>query len=147
MLLDTGCVHCWFCRSSGPYRANGCPLRRVDQTYVIATKTHVDVSNVKVPEHVDDAYFRRQAKARKSKSEGEMFEEKTTVCTCYKVMILLKRVAPSHSETDLRLLYSVIKHCFSFIVMFLSYSPILVCFLSVCGFCTNIHLSCSGTGK
>ena len=69
----------WHVMHSGPYRANGCPLRRVDQTYVIATKTRVDISNVNVPERVNDAYFRRQAKARKSKSEGEMFEEKNTV--------------------------------------------------------------------
>ncbi|XP_065185365.1 large ribosomal subunit protein eL6-like [Sycon ciliatum] len=63
---------------TGPYRVNGCPLRRVDQTYVIATQTRVDISKVNIPERVDDAYFRRQTKARKSKAEGEMFEETQT---------------------------------------------------------------------
>jgi large subunit ribosomal protein L6e len=29
---------------TGPYKVNGCPCRRVDQTYVIATSTKVDAS-------------------------------------------------------------------------------------------------------
>merc|ERR1712121_321701 len=41
---------------SGPYALNGCPLRRINQRYLLATKTKVDVSGVTVPEHVNDAY-------------------------------------------------------------------------------------------
>ena len=48
-------------------------MRRVDQAYVIATKTKVDVSGVKLPESVTDAYFKKpQTKRRKNQ---EMFEE------------------------------------------------------------------------
>merc|ERR1712085_10368 len=43
---------------SGPYKINGVPLRRVNQSYVIATSTNVDVSGVDVSSFVD-AYFSR----------------------------------------------------------------------------------------
>merc|ERR1711923_197680 len=58
---------------SGPYALNGCPLRRINQRYLLATKTKVDVSGVKVPEHINDAYFKRAAAAKK---EGDIFESK-----------------------------------------------------------------------
>jgi large subunit ribosomal protein L6e len=61
---------------SGPFKLNGCPLRRVNQIYVIATRTRLDVSKVTVPEDVNDAFFNR-VKAKKQKpSEGEIFETK-----------------------------------------------------------------------
>ena len=60
---------------------NGCPLRRINQRYLLATKTKVDVSGVKVPEHINDAYFKRAAAAKKAaasgaKKEGDIFESK-----------------------------------------------------------------------
>merc|ERR1711885_128227 len=44
---------------TGPYKVNGVPLRRVPQSYVIATKTTVDVSKVAVPASVTDALFKK----------------------------------------------------------------------------------------
>lgn len=43
---------------TGPMTVNGIPMRRVDQAYVIATSTVVDVSKVDVKKF-DDAYFKR----------------------------------------------------------------------------------------
>ena len=49
---------------TGPYQFNGVPLRRVNQRYVIATSTKVDVSGVNVPESVTDATFAKEHKTR-----------------------------------------------------------------------------------
>uniref|UniRef100_A0ACD5Z1S2 Uncharacterized protein n=1 Tax=Avena sativa TaxID=4498 RepID=A0ACD5Z1S2_AVESA len=58
---------------TGPFKINGVPIRRVNQTYVIATSTKVDISGVKV-EKFDDKYFARDKKTRAKKTEGELFE-------------------------------------------------------------------------
>merc|ERR1712225_147699 len=42
---------------TGPYGINGVPLRRVNQAYVIATKTKLDISGVTVDGKFNDAYF------------------------------------------------------------------------------------------
>jgi len=61
---------------TGPFKLNGCPLRRINQIYVIATSTKVDISKVSVPENLNDAFFNR-IKAKKQKAtEGEIFEAK-----------------------------------------------------------------------
>lgn len=57
---------------SGPYGINGVPLRRVNQRYVIATSTKVDLTNVDVSK-VDDALFARE-KVQKKKSEAALFD-------------------------------------------------------------------------
>ena len=56
---------------TGPYKINGVPLRRVNQRYVIATSTKLDVSKVDVSK-IDDAYFARE-KSAKSDGEEEFF--------------------------------------------------------------------------
>merc|ERR1712210_106307 len=58
---------------TGPHKLNGCPLRRVNQRYLVATSTKLDISKVSVPENIDDKYFAR-VKAEKSKKEGDIFE-------------------------------------------------------------------------
>merc|ERR1712164_80294 len=59
---------------TGPYKLNGVPLRRVPQSYVIATSTTVDVSSVKVPANVDDNFFKKPKSAKKK--DDELFFEK-----------------------------------------------------------------------
>jgi large subunit ribosomal protein L6e len=60
---------------SGPFKVNGVPLRRVNARYVIATSTRISVSGVNV-EKFDVAYFARENKDKKSKSEEEFFGDK-----------------------------------------------------------------------
>ncbi|KAF5756700.1 putative 60S ribosomal protein L6E [Helianthus annuus] len=56
-----------------PFKINGVPLRRVNQSYVIATSTKVDISGVNV-EKFDDIGKKVKKKKKKKKGEGEFFE-------------------------------------------------------------------------
>lgn len=64
---------------TGPFVINACPLRRISQRYVIGTKTTIDISGVKLPENLNDAYFRRERKKRAKKEEGDIFSSKKEV--------------------------------------------------------------------
>ncbi|CAG5123352.1 unnamed protein product [Candidula unifasciata] len=64
---------------TGPYHLNGCPLRRINQCYVIATKTKLDIKDVKVPERVNDDYFKRQKLKKPKHAEGDIFNTKKEV--------------------------------------------------------------------
>lgn len=66
---------------TGPFKINGVPLRRVNQSYVIVTSTKVDISGVNV-EKVDDKYFVKKAEKRKKKG-GEFFEAEKKVSSSY----------------------------------------------------------------
>ena len=55
---------------TGPYKVNGVPLRRLNQAYVIATSTKVDLTGVDV-KSVEDSYFVK-SKQRRTKS-GDFF--------------------------------------------------------------------------
>ena len=68
---------------------NKVPLRRMNQAYVIATQTKVDISSVKIPQVVDDAYFKAPAV-----KPAEMFTKE------YKVGSVLFRLM--HSPRFLR---------------------------------------------
>ncbi|KAH8917781.1 60S ribosomal protein L6 [Atractiella rhizophila] len=61
---------------TGPFKLNGVPLRRVDQSYVIATSTKVDVAGVKLDEKLDDKFFSRTVSKSRKGTEGEFFEGK-----------------------------------------------------------------------
>jgi large subunit ribosomal protein L6e len=58
---------------TGPYKVNGVPIRRVNQAFVIATKTKVDVTGVDVAKF-DDAYFAK-AVVKKAKNADGFFAE------------------------------------------------------------------------
>ncbi|KAJ6699907.1 60S RIBOSOMAL PROTEIN L6 [Salix purpurea] len=58
----------------GPFNTNGVPPRRVDQSYVIATSTKVDISGVNV-EKFDDNYLAKKVEKKKKKEEGQFFDE------------------------------------------------------------------------
>lgn len=60
---------------TGPFKLNGVPLKRVNQAYVVATSTKVDVSGVDAS--VDDAYFKAAEKKQKKSGEDEFFETPT----------------------------------------------------------------------
>lgn len=62
----------------GPFKINGVPLRRVNQSYVIATSTKVDISGVNI-EKFDDKYFSKEVQKKKKKGEGEFFEAEKEV--------------------------------------------------------------------
>jgi len=57
---------------TGPYAVNGVPLRRVNQAYVIATSTKVDISKVDAAKF-EDSYFGKAKvpKSVKKKKKGE----------------------------------------------------------------------------
>jgi large subunit ribosomal protein L6e len=63
---------------SGPFSINGCPLRRINQCFVIATTTRVDISNVKIPDTINDKYFKRDKpkRSRAPVAGGEIFDKK-----------------------------------------------------------------------
>lgn len=67
--------------STGPFCVNGVPLRRVNQAYVIATKTRVDISKVQLPGRLNDDYFRR-SKPKTKGGSGSIFAESKQVSTC-----------------------------------------------------------------
>jgi len=63
---------------TGPYGVNGVPMRRVNQAYVIATSTTVDVSKVDAKKF-EDKYFAKPKvpkSQKKKKTEGDFFADK-----------------------------------------------------------------------
>ncbi|KAG8872932.1 hypothetical protein FRB97_007160 [Tulasnella sp. 331] len=60
---------------TGPYRINGVPLRRVNQAYVIATSTKLDLKDHKIPDEVNDAHFVKEKTKEKVPADQEFFEE------------------------------------------------------------------------
>lgn len=60
---------------NGPFRINRCPLRRISQTFVIATSTRVDLGDYKVPKEINDEFFRRaKLNDGKAKKDDNIFD-------------------------------------------------------------------------
>jgi len=57
---------------TGPYKANGVPLRRINPAYVISTSTRIDISSVKLSEDLKDHFFKK-IRSRKSKKGASDF--------------------------------------------------------------------------
>jgi len=63
---------------TGPFQINGVPLKRVCQTYVIATSTKVDISGLDL-KRFTDKYFRRPKAPKTIKNETNLFEPEKKV--------------------------------------------------------------------
>ncbi|XP_067932280.1 large ribosomal subunit protein eL6-like [Watersipora subatra] len=104
---------------TGPYVLNGCPLRRVNQRYVIATKTKLDISKVEVPENVNDLYFKKEKTKKTKPAEGEIFASKKEKFVASperkadQVAVDKQLIAAIKSREDKKLMFGYLKSDFS----------------------------------
>jgi len=60
---------------TGPYKINGVPLRRVNQAYVIATSTKINLGDFKTDAKINDSYFSKSEKKRTRSAEDVFFAD------------------------------------------------------------------------
>ena len=95
-----GCDVC----DAGPYKINGVPLRRVNQSYVIATSTKVNIEGLELPA-IDDAYFAKEKSTKKSKEE-QFFAESNAVSYSFALLVPVVSI-PYALACVLKLLYTI----------------------------------------
>jgi large subunit ribosomal protein L6e len=101
---------------TGPYKLNGVPLRRVNQIYVIATSTKLNLPTDKFNEW-NDAFFKRVRPAKKS-AEKDIFDSKKEKPKLSEERQAAQRTADSEilnaikANADARLLRSYLKSRF-----------------------------------
>mmetsp|Transcript_84898 Transcript_84898/g.168531 ORF Transcript_84898/g.168531 Transcript_84898/m.168531 type:complete len:186 (-) Transcript_84898:149-706(-) len=61
---------------TGPFKVNGVPLRRVNQRYIIATSTKVNLGGADFSA-INDDFFGKTKEAKKKKTEGAFFAAQT----------------------------------------------------------------------
>merc|ERR1712228_377943 len=79
---------------TGPFKLNGTPLRRVNQRFLLATSTKIDVSGVKVPDNVNDKYFARvkaEIDAKKEEYKPSEQRKKDQVAIDTQVLAAIKK--------------------------------------------------------
>jgi len=90
---------------TGPFKVNGVPLKRVNQAYVVATSTKVDITSCSVKiDTFDDLYFKREKKPSNKGIEEEFFGQEQK----QKKEVSEKRVT-DQKEIDKQLLASLKK--------------------------------------
>jgi large subunit ribosomal protein L6e len=60
---------------TGPYKLNGVPLKRVNQAYVIATKTKVQLGNLPGLDKVSDEFFTSRVAVKRGTKPSDFFED------------------------------------------------------------------------
>merc|ERR1712055_1085142 len=104
---------------TGPFHVNGCPLRRINQIYAIATKTKLDISGVKLPERLTDEHFRRQKLKKPKQGEGEIFDTKKEEYTVSEerkadqIEVDKQILAAIRNHPDKKLMFGYLKTLFS----------------------------------
>ncbi|UYV61399.1 RPL6 [Cordylochernes scorpioides] len=91
---------------TGPWKANRVPLRRIHPGLVIATQTKLDLSEVKLPAHLNDRYFKRVkgSHKKKNKEEGSLFEAKP------QAYVVSEQRKADQVEVDKQMMAAINKH-------------------------------------
>lgn len=61
---------------TGPYKFNGVPLKRVNQAYVIATSTKVDIKSIQLDGDVNDEFFKKSSSPKSSSFFAQASDKK-----------------------------------------------------------------------
>lgn len=75
---------------TGPFKVNGVPLKRVNQAYVIVTKTVASLNGVKVDD-INDEYFGKTKVKKAKKSEESFFATNLEVKMRKKYFLIIFR--------------------------------------------------------